>query len=174
MPCYGRTRRLLAKREHLTAERLRDVLIYNPETGEFNRRVSAGSINANGYRVIEIDGFTFHASHLAILYMTGKLPVGIVDHKNLNRGDNSYDNLRECSLSQNQANTGPRKGRKFKGVYAERGKWTARMHVYKIGIYLGTFETEREAALAYDAAAREHWGPFARTNFPIDDNVPVA
>lgn len=47
--------------------------------------------------------------------------------------------------------------------------WSAYITVDRKRTHLGYFPTPEAAALAYDAAAREHFGPFARTNFPDHD-----
>lgn len=52
----------------------------------------------------------------------------------------------------------------FKGVSKRAGKWRAYITVGGRFISLGSFTTVREAARAYDAAAREHFGEFAATN----------
>lgn len=56
----------------------------------------------------------------------------------------------------------------FKGVYfyARQQTWKAGICVNGRTVHLGTFATETEAAQAYDAAAREHFGPEARLNLP--------
>lgn len=92
----------------------------------------------------------------------------LVDHINGNKLDNTRDNLRLANHSQNQANRGPSKGRRYKGVYrsqAEKAGWVAKITVDGEQQYLGTFSSPKEAAAAYDAAAREHFGEFAQTNF---------
>jgi hypothetical protein len=54
---------------------------------------------------------------------------------------------------------------KYRGVRASGAKWTAQISYSGFNHHLGTFMTELEAALAYDAAAREHHGPSAVVNF---------
>jgi hypothetical protein len=96
-----------------------------------------------------------------------------VDHKNRNTLDNRRGNLRFCTRQQNMWNR--RKERRagasqFKGVSwrSNRQKWNVHIATYSKRVYVGSFSTEQEAALAYDAAARIHHGPFARLNFPLD------
>lgn len=95
----------------------------------------------------------------------------LVDHINHNGLDNRRANLRPATASQNGANARPRAGgtSQFKGVCwrPRYGKWQAR--IGRAGRNLGSFATEEEAARAYDAAARELWGEFARLNFPPEE-----
>lgn len=84
--------------------------------------------------------------------------------------DNRRENLRLCTRSENNRNTSKRshaKSSQMKGVRRLRaGGWVARIVVDRKEIHLGCFPTELEAALAYDAAARHHFGEFARLNLP--------
>lgn len=93
-----------------------------------------------------------------------------VDHRNGNGLDNQRANLREATRTQNNANARRRKDNTsgFKGVTldARIGRWSARIHVNKQCRSLGYFATAEEAALAYDIAAFEAFGEFARPNFP--------
>lgn len=97
-------------------------------------------------------------------------PAQEVDHINGNGLDNTRDNLRLCVHRQNLCNQRKQSGRssRFKGVcwFKSKRKWTAGIKVNQKRINLGLFKDETEAAMAYDRAAIEHFGEFARTNFP--------
>lgn len=98
-----------------------------------------------------------------------------IDHWDRNGLNNCKDNLRLSSLSQNhgnQAKTTSPTSSKYKGVMRRRdsSKWRAYIGTVKLGnrVWLGTFVNEDDAARAYDAAAIERYGEFARLNFPLD------
>ena len=158
----------------LTAERLREVLHYCPETGEFTIKVSRGSrtapvgaktgtINKNGYVVIGIDSKVYYAHRLAWLYMTGEWPSSReIDHRDLDRSNNKWINLRQASSSQNKGNKKVRMDSRsgIKGVMISRnGKgWVvraARRHI-------GTFYSIEDSRAAYDNEARNFFGEFTR------------
>jgi len=93
------------------------------------------------------------------------------DHINGNGLDNRRCNLRICSHSENQHNGSPYVGcsSRFKGVHwrKDRRKWQTSIRNAGKPIYLGYFTDEAEGARAYDRAARELFGEFARVNFPL-------
>lgn len=104
-----------------------------------------------------------------------------IDHKDGNGLNCQRWNLREVTRAQNMANASKRLSNKglptsspWKGVSwrEDRGKWRAYIfdggHQYQ----LGHFDEETDAARAYDAAAREMFGPFARLNFPQASDLP--
>lgn len=98
-------------------------------------------------------------------------PTGmVVDHINGNTLDNRRSNLRICTAYQNRCNRILRRDArvKYKGVVWNCGSYKAQITVNRKVIYLGRFQSELDAASAYDAAAREHFGEFARTNFGKD------
>lgn len=92
------------------------------------------------------------------------------DHINGDRLDNRRENLRQATVGQNTANTGltTRNRSGFKGVYFHRrtGKWIAQIKVAGRKKHLGTFSAAKDAARAYDEAARNAFGHFAWLNFP--------
>jgi hypothetical protein len=104
-------------------------------------------------------------------------PGTIIDHKNGNGLDCTRENLRFVTSSQNQHNSGRRvytgkRSSRFKGVHwhAETKKWVAQIMAARKYHYLGLFADEEDAARAYDAAATELHGNFARLNFPASPN----
>jgi hypothetical protein len=99
--------------------------------------------------------------------ITGWPRTDHVDHDGLN---NQRYNLRPWAGGQNLQNARKRAGASssFKGVSWDRlsGKWLARICVDKHQRNLGRYDSETDAALVYDAAAREAFGEFALLNFP--------
>lgn len=98
-----------------------------------------------------------------------------VDHRNRNGLDCRRVNLRLCTHSQNCANRRKTKDStgQFRGIFQQKsGKWAARITVSGKTIYLGTFETDIDAAEEYDRAAVKHFGEFAALNFP--DETPLS
>lgn len=94
-----------------------------------------------------------------------------VDHIDGDTLNNRRANLRVCSHAENMRNRRKSSSSRsaYKGVSRQSGMdaWVARIGGYKTGrTYLGTFREERDAALAYDAAAIKLYGDFARLNFP--------
>jgi len=90
-----------------------------------------------------------------------------IDHINGNKLDNRKSNLRVATKSQNAANSRKRKGSsKFKGVYWDKSKnkWKAAIGFKNKRITIGRFSSELEAAKAYNKAAIEYFGEFARLN----------
>lgn len=166
---------------HLTADVLRDLLHYDPETGIFTRikivapqsRVKVGDVagarNHDGYWRVKVggrSGRTYQAHRLAWLYMTGEWPIGEIDHKDLDPSNNRWLNLREADRSTNIANTRRRSDNTsgMKGVYwsPSHGRWRSEITVHKRRIFLGSFHTAELARAAYVDAAINHYGEFAR------------
>lgn len=154
---------------------IRDLLEYFPETGVFlwkidrqNAKIGtrAGYIVAKGYRVISVKLKRYYAHRLAWLYMTGKWPQEQIDHKNMMKDDNRFENLRHATGGQNLANSITRASSGFKGVkYFKRDHvWAAYIGHNNKKYYLGRFPTPEEAHRAYCIAAEKFHGEFARTS----------
>lgn len=94
----------------------------------------------------------------------------IVDHIDGNGLNNRKKNLRLCTWRQNAFNRGPKQNSssRYKGLSWQRqyNKWYARISYKGKGIYLGRYDDETEAALAYDRKAEQLFGEFAYLNFP--------
>lgn len=167
----------------LTIERLHELLHYDAETGVFIRRKTigrarcgavAGGLMSLGYWAIGIDGVAYYGHRLAWLYMTGAWPAEQVDHVDGTRNNNRWANLREASSGQNKRNTKLKASNTsgYKGVSFCAGRsnqkkaWEAKIRVNYKTVHLGRFATGEEAARAYDVAAVQHSGQFARLNFP--------
>jgi hypothetical protein len=160
----------------LTQARLKEVLRYDPDSGEFFWLISlssrrpigskAGGMSRYGY--IGIDGVRYYAHRLAWLYVYGELPK-CIDHINQNKSDNRIVNLREADKIQNGGNSKARKSRSgLKGAHWHRkaGRWTATVWHEGKCIYLGLFDTPEEAHAAYCKTAEELYGEFFSSEIP--------
>lgn len=155
----------------LTAEQLREVLHYDGDTGAFVWLVSlaqkikvgdrAGTIHSNGYRKITIKGRRYLAARLAHLYMTGEWPEHLMDHRDGDRSNDRWENLRPATRNQNNANRRRLKSG-LKGAYCWNGRWFSSIEVDGKAIYLGSFPSEFDAHAAYVKAAERCFGEFAR------------
>lgn len=94
----------------------------------------------------------------------------VVDHINGNRLDNRKSNLRLCTQQQNTFNARSTTGNKhgYKGIRFDKRQprkgWIAQITFNRKNIYLGSHYTKEEAALAYNEAARNYFGNFAKLN----------
>jgi hypothetical protein len=162
----------------ITQSELKEVLEYNPDTGLFiwlksngNRRLKAGDAAGTkmkvGYVRITIQGKMYQAHRLAHLYMTGNFPENFIDHINHIKDDNRWTNLRDATLSQNQANQPKRKTNTsgYKGVCWHRAhkKWSAQIMYMNKLMHIGHYTTPEEAAEAYKKKAIELFGEFSYT-----------
>jgi hypothetical protein len=127
----------------LTADEVRRLLDYDPNTGVFTWRErrggkasqgsAAGSPQTNGYIHILVHRRAYKAHRLAWLLMHGEWPQAQIDHKNRVRHDNRIANLRLASQSENSQNAA-RKKTNSTGVcgvswYKRTGKWSVRLYL---------------------------------------------
>ena len=156
----------LRNRKPLTADRLKELLTYEPVTGIFTRRkrtcsrvwvgMVAGNITNKGYVKICVDSFPYLAHRLAWLYITGAWPLTI-DHINGVRTDNRFINLRSVSNAinaQNVFSARPHNKVGVLGVTRAGKRFSAALNLNRRRIYLGVFDTAEEAHTAYLSAKR--------------------
>lgn len=159
----------------MTAQRVREVLSYDPETGVFTWAVHrspkarrgdvAGSIYSNGYRVIGLDNRVMLAHRLAWLYVNGVMPTMHIDHINGDKTDNRIANLRDVSRTANMQNRSrvhvDKVSCNLLGATWDKtwGNWKAQLQSKGKTIYLGRYKTAEEAHLAYmEGKRRLHEG----------------
>ena len=137
----------------LSAEYVRSILDYNPETGEiiwriwknvrpeWNTRYAnkiAGKKEKDSRIRININRKLYLAHRIAWLIMTGEWPVHEIDHRDLTPDNNKWNNLRQANQSQNNCNHPIRKdnvsGLKCVFWDKSRGKWVAQIKINKIRI----------------------------------------
>jgi len=160
------------KRHEVSHEYLKSILHYNPTTGFFTWVVHrqhnslagsrAGCVNkSDGRRYIKVHCVRYAESRLAWFYMNGRWPRFHVDHRDGDKQNNKWENLRQASVTNNMGNSRPRTA--LKGVTRVRtGKYTAQIQHSMKKIHLGTFDTPEEAHAAYANAAKKLYGEFAR------------
>jgi hypothetical protein len=151
----------------LTAERCREVLDYNPETGVFTWRVKpairvnagdlAGWDRGKGYLCVNVDHRPYRLHRLAWLWVYGEWPTGEIDHINGIPSDNRIENLRLATNAQNLANRGKTKSNTsgYKGVYLhnQTKKWVASIKHLGKKYALGCFVNPEDAHNAYKTAS---------------------
>jgi hypothetical protein len=166
----------------------RNYRVKSPEPPDDVRRIALGRgqyayVDAADYEWLSQWHWRLHAGY-AVRHEKGnkrifmhrqimRAPKGmVVDHFDGNPRNNYRSNLRICTPVENARNRARQDcaGSRFKGISLDRktGKWVARVHFEGRYAYLGCFGDEVEAARAYDRAAAERFGVFARPNFPED------
>lgn len=170
---------MITRGAKLSAQRVRELLDYNPETGDLiwihpqSKRVSLGDVAGARHRAtnaksdrfnIGIDGVRYMAHRVIWLWMTGAWPKHEIDHRDQNGANNRWDNLREATKFQNAKNiaTTARNTSGVKGVWFDKrsGKWVSEIRVDNKKKWLGLHETLEAAAAAYRAGVAKYHGEF--------------
>jgi hypothetical protein len=167
-----------AQDETLTADRLREVLHYDPKTGQWTRKIDvrkgrfpagskAGTRDPRGYWFIWIDGICYSAHRLAFFYMTGEWPKGDIDHIDTDKSNCRWSNLREANKSLNNANAPLRKDNTsgFKGVTWAKNvnKWAVQLVAKGKKYPVKYFENIEDAKKFNEDQRRAAFGEYSRT-----------
>ncbi len=155
-----------------SADHLRSILRYHPDTGLFFRvatgaeAASAGT--CHGYATIHVCGKNYLAHRLAFLWMTGRWPPDQIDHVNGVRHDNRWCNLQPISRLNNlrkRAYTFTSSVSGFRGVAVAGSRFRACIYVNRRRYDLGRFDTAQDAAAAYEAASQRLRHPWQEQVF---------
>ncbi len=151
----------------ISAQRLRELLAYDPQTGVFTRLVNRAKFRAGevagsyckGRLSVRVAGVTYYAHRLAWLYVNGEWPDGYIDHINGDPADNRIANLRVVTMAVNNQNRrSPRKDNRssgLMGVYRRNsGNWCSAIRLDGKQYHLGTFASADLAHAAYLVAKR--------------------
>lgn len=142
------------------------------EIGDPAGCVSKRKIRNTNYIVVELDdkGYFVHRLLYQIYNNIFDLPKHLViDHIDKNGLNNSKDNLRLVTESQNRANiTKQSKNSGYKGVHwgKKERKWKAQIGFQGVNYYLGCFDNILDAARKYDEYAIKFFGDHSSLNFP--------
>jgi hypothetical protein len=124
----------------------------NVEVGQL-----AGSVKSHGYVMVEIDGKTYAAHRLIWVIVTGEWPKADVDHRDTDRSNNRWANLRDVSRrvnAENRRRAQANNSTGLLGAHAHGGRFKSAIKVRGKAINLGTFDTAEEAHRTYVAAKR--------------------
>ena len=152
---------------HLTHERLKELLEYNPDNGVFKWKITrkqikkntvAGTKHSLGYWSISVDNKIYLAHRLAWFYSYAQWPKNVIDHINKNKQDNRLTNLRSVTQKENGKNIDLKKSN-ISGANGVRHRkdclknpWQARVMHDRKEINLGFYPTFKEAL-----EARKDW-----------------
>lgn len=118
----------------------------------------AGNMNANGYRVVQINRRQYYVHRLIYLYFYGYMPKNI-DHKHGKRIGNYIWNLRPCTVVQNMSNRCINKNNTsgFRCVVFDKksGKWHGRVRFKGINYGVGLHCTPEKASEMVEAKRKE-------------------
>lgn len=139
---------------------VRKIRVWSHHAGEV-----AGAIHGGKYVRVCVDQQFIMAHRIVWALVHGEWPAQIIDHINGDGLDNRPSNLRLATMPQNLQNRDkPRHNTSgIKGVYATKsGNWLAMIRVHGRLKALGTYTDREDARAAYNNAAAQHFGEFAR------------
>lgn len=153
----------------LTQARLKELMHYEPETGSLiwlvqrggkaQQGAEAGGALSTGYVRPMVDGQRYLAHRLIWFYMTGEWPPSQVDHKDRERTNNRWSNLRLATKKQNGENRNAHKNSKtgFRGVLFDKKSGRYRATIFHSGVryFQGSHDTIIDAVAARLGAERE-------------------
>lgn len=160
------------KSQSVTAENVRSLIVYDPETGAMSLISGLGRRTGtkDKYLRITIHGCTFPVHRLAWLYMTGEWPLHHIDHRDRDRRNNKWSNLRQATPAENSMNQVAHRDNTsgFKGVTSnpnsKANPWRAYIGRSGGKRYLGSFPTAEQAHEKYLEEATRRFGEYARGN----------
>ena len=188
----------MAKKDLPPIETLREILDLDPAAGKlhwkhrspsfFKTEANANAWNAryagkeaftskdgNGYHNGCIFSVSTHAHIVVWAIHYGEYPASVVDHADGDPSNNKINNLRLATRQENNRNRRPSRGSssRYLGVMwrPAKGFWEAAIRFDGKQHFLGYFRDEWEAAQAYNRAASEKFGEFARLN---NETAPVS
>ena len=139
---------------------------YPKNYNKINKPKIAGRLHYSGYRIITLmnKGVMAHRLIWAVYY--NKWPDGSLDHIDGSKSNNSINNLRIATRSQNAYNCGPKKisTSGYKNVQWDKdtNKWRVRVTVNGKRHHIGRFENIDDAVLASNNFMINNHKEFAR------------
>lgn len=153
----------------LTADRVRELLDYDPESGVFTRKLVVGKtgdvgdvigfVNKHNRVEISVDGKIYRAHRVAWLHFYGEWPKHSIDHIDCNPENNAISNLRDIPQALNAQNIRQARPNSLTGILGVRkrhNRWRVELGVNGKNLFIGTFGSPEEAQQAYIAAKRIH------------------
>lgn len=171
------------------------AVLYDPQTGlmtwrskegtskevkrwntRYSGKMAFGSVSDDGYLTGTINKKHIKAHRAAWAIFHGYWPKMTIDHVNGDRSDNRICNIREATSAQNAQNLKKRVGGLsiYRGVSKDGNKWRAIINANGSRLYIGSFDTEEKAAIAYDLVSPLMHGEFSRPNIVNDRDAMTA
>lgn len=157
---------LFVRADSVSVERLRELFSYDAETGIVSRRIAhfgrpagaaVGTINKQGYIVASVDSRLLYVHRLAWALQTGSWPTAEIDHRDGQKANNRWGNLRDVGRlanCQNRRTADRDSGTGLLGAFRAGSKFESKIRARGVLHRLGRFNTAAEAHAAYVDAKR--------------------